>query len=447
MSSQKLKYTINSYSNSKYAVFTLIASFSFTAFNKMDAKTMSKSAIENTGKIIDLYGPRLCGSEAGHKAAAYLQKQLDEFCDSTKLESFKCHPDAFLGWVRMMDVVYVIGNVLCWLNLPIVATGFSFFACAAVFFEAFTYHYFNEKMYPEATGKNVYGIIEPKGEAKQTIIFSGHHDSAKRFGFYEFLPNLFLLRAAFGLLSTYVFFGICLFEDFYYIKSGVSLFSFMGEMPALCRKINIICSCFIPLVLSSWNFVRDSGVPGAGDNLISSCAAVELGKYFSKPENKLQNTRIVLMSFDGEEAGLRGSKAFWHEHAKEFTQIPCYNFNCDSLFIANELTVLLSDINGFEKYDAEFVQEVVKAAKQSDIHVNQKHLLFMLGGTDGAEATRHGAKATTIIGLPWTVGNYEPCYHTMLDTIDKIQPECVENVLTIAHNLFVNMDNKINSKQ
>ena len=111
-----------------------------------------------------------------------------------------------------------------------------------------------------------------------------------------------------------------------------------------------------------------------------------------------------------------------------------------------ELTILLSDINGFEKYDYDFCQEVVKAAEQSNIKINQKHLLFMLGGTDGAEATRAGAKATTIIGLPWTVGDYKPLYHTMLDTPDVLQNDCISAVVTIAHNLFINMDEKVKSK-
>ena len=411
---------------------------------KMDANKYGQAAIDMTAKIIDLYGPRLCGSESGHKAADYLKKEFAECCDDAKVEEFKCHPDAFLGWVKMMDVVYVIGCILCWLNLPFIATFFSLFACAAVFMEAFTYHYFNEKMYPERTGKNVYGTIEPKGEVKQILIFSGHHDSAKRFGFYEFLPSLFLLRSAFGLLSTYTYFGVLLFQDYYYIKNGYSILSFMGEMPELCRKINIVCTCFIPLILSSWNFTKEDGVPGAGDNLISSTIAVQLAKYFSK--NRLENTRLILLSFDGEEAGLRGSKAFWKEHGKELTKLPCYNFNSDSLFVKKELTILLSDINGFEKYDYDFCQEVVKAASQSDIHVNQKNLLFMLGGTDGAEATRAGAKATTIIGLPWTVGDYKPLYHTMLDTPDVLQNDCISAVFTIAQNLFINMDEKVKSK-
>ena len=78
----------------------------------MDSKQCAESALDRTAKIIGLYGPRLCGSQSCHKAAQFIHKELKEVCDDAKIEDFKVHPKAFLGWIKLMDAVFVISLVL-----------------------------------------------------------------------------------------------------------------------------------------------------------------------------------------------------------------------------------------------------------------------------------------------------------------------------------------------
>lgn len=402
----------------------------------MSVSETATSALTRVEEIIKLYGPRLCGDESTHKAAEYLKKDMENYCDTTKLETFKVNPKAFLSWVKIADVLYVISIILAWMNVPIFGALSEMLIVMYYVFENVLFMKFADRFFPEKIGKNVYGIIEPTEEVKNTVVYSGHHDSAFIFGFYEFLPNLFIIRAAVGLLTPLVFSLAMFYESFLLFQSGQGQFNFFGEIPALSRKMNIFFLFYTPIALSSWNFVKNTGTPGAGDNLIASSIGVELAKYFS--EHRPKNTRVVIASFDGEEAGLRGARAFWDAHAKEYQD--AYNFNVDSPFFLKELTLLKSDINGFQPLDQKMVDDIIEIGKKNNLQVNQKDLLLLLGGTDAAEAARHGVRTTTLIGLPWTVGNYQPVYHTMLDKPENVEPEAVDGVFTLAREFILSKD-------
>ena len=406
-----------------------------------EVKKLAENAHSRMSKIIELFGPRLCGDDSTHKAADYLSKELDPYCSYVKKEEFKVHPDAFLGWIKAYDIVFVITIIINWLNLPIISTVLVFCGIITLFFEFVLYYHFSDWHYPSRTGINVYGVVDPKEAPKQAIIFSGHHDSAHRFSFYETFPNLTIPRCALHILSYPAYFGILCYEDYILIQSGQGLFDAFGTIPQTSKTLNLVSLIFIAILLSGYNFILKEGTPGAGDNLISSSIAVELAKYFN--ENKLKNTRLYFVSFDGEECGLRGARAFFDKHEKEFKEIPTYNFNVDSPFLKNEFTLLKSDINGLCKLDHKLVDEIAEIGKKCDIHINKKNLPFMLGGTDAAEAARHGISATTLVGLPWTVGDNIPAYHTYLDTPDIIKPEPVEGVLTLAMNYFIEKDKSL----
>ncbi len=57
-----------------------------------------------------------------------------------------------------------------------------------------------------------------------------------------------------------------------------------------------------------WFFASNKRTSGAGNNFIASTMALEIGRYYS--QNTLKHTRIIIASFDAEEEGLRGSRAF-----------------------------------------------------------------------------------------------------------------------------------------
>src|SRR5512145_3133648 len=74
--------------------------------------TQAARALELTGKIIAETGPRLAGSEACKKGARLLAAEAKPVCDSVKTESFNVHPGAFLGFIKVMAVLYALAAPL-----------------------------------------------------------------------------------------------------------------------------------------------------------------------------------------------------------------------------------------------------------------------------------------------------------------------------------------------
>ena len=67
-------------------------------------------------------------------------------------------------------------------------------------------------------------------------------------------------------------------------------------------------------------------------------------------------------------------------------------------------------------------------------------MVFGGGGTDAAELTRAGVRATTLVAMPTSLVREGLVYHTMQDTVDAIEPAAVEACLRIAHDLVLELD-------
>lgn len=408
---------------------------------KLDSDKATKGAFDRIRTIIGKFGPRLCGDESTHKAVNFIAEDLKQYTSDVFVEDFQVNPLSFLGWIKVTNFLHPLIAILAWLNMPILAFLISIIPSGSFLSQTIFYTRFMESFYPEKTGKNVYGIIEPTEKATKTIIFSGHHDSAYRFGYYEHLPNLAIPRAAMNLLIV-LGITVCTFiEIVLKIYNGISLLSIFNTNYSHSTKvINWIITLTLPGTLTAWNYILPEGSLGAGDNLISTSIGIELAKYFS--ENKLKNTRVIIASFDGEECGLRGSSAFFKKHAEELKQIPTHHFNVDSPFFLNEFVLLTADINGFVKLDPQFAESIASVGKSIGVSCKTKPLPFLLGGTDSAESARVGISATTLVGLPWRAENRVPVYHTHYDTPEAIEPEAVNGVIRLAANYIESVDGK-----
>lgn len=129
---------------------------------------------------------------------------------------------------------------------------------------------------------------------------------------------------------------------------------------------------------------------GAGDNLISTCSIFQIGKYFSKEENRLKNTRLIVASFDGEEAGLRGSRSFFKEFDKtrkeNNDQSKVWHYNIDCPHLKDHIFFLTSYINGTVKLSENMANHCVRIAQDLGIKAYAKPIEFMTGSTDVGES-------------------------------------------------------------
>lgn len=386
---------------------------------------ITEKAFTLTSKIIDEVGPRLAGTDASLNAADLLYNEIETFADSTEKEHFILHKGAFLGWIRILVGCYLFGVGFIWLGYPLVSVILLVSSILILVFQFFLYKPFIDFLYPKKSGCNVVGIIEPKQDVKRQVILSGHHDSARIFNFFIHQPKLYNLRVTGGIVLVILLLVISLVLLF--IPSSL-----------LTLVLKIVASAGFLLTGQMWFFASKKGTPGAGDNLIASSMAIELGRFFS--ENKLQHTRIIIASFDAEEEGLRGARAFAHKHQEHFKNIPTTLLNVDCPYYLKDLFFLTSDINGSVQLSQELAQDLVDIALEKGYPAKHQPIAFLTGGTDAGELAKVGVKATTLMAMPWNNNERASVYHTPNDTVDSIEVPAVEATIDIFLSYIQSID-------
>ncbi len=175
------------------------------------------------------------------------------------------------------------------------------------------------------------------------------------------------------------------------------------------------------------------GGPGAGDNLVSSVMAIRLGRYLADHRDEMpKDTRVWIVSFDAEEAGLRGSAEFFRSRRNEFLAIPTTHLNFDSLYSESELHCIVRDINGTVGLDPDLSAEIIGAGRDCGLDIKPFAMTFPYGGTDAAESARIGLRSVTVVGMPTGLIQEIYVYHTKRDTVDRIEPGVVEACMKLV---------------
>lgn len=396
-------------------------------------KRMQEEVFSETQSLIDEFGPRLAGTESDLKASDKLYDIMSKTFDEAHQESFYVYKNAFLGWIRILVASYLLAVIFIWLKLYMISFSILLISLLVLIIQFFLYLPLLDKLYPKKEAKNVYGIIEPKGEVEKQIIISGHHDSAKIFNFFIHQPKLYNFRTTGSIVIVIMA-----------LISSIFLAIFRNQV-WLYQGVSVSLSILFLLVGQMWFFASKKGSPGAGDNLVAVFNAIAIGKYFK--ENPLSHTRLIIASFDAEEEGLRGARDFAKKHFHELKKIPTILLNQDCLYDEAELFLLTSDLNDFVDLDIDLAKEVAHTAKHLGIHLPLKPLAFLTGGTDAAELQKIGVPSLSIIGMQWSNSNRNLSYHTPQDKLDKVSPEVIKDVLNIFMTYIQNNDQNMMIKE
>lgn len=402
-------------------------------------KTAAENAIQSTTEFVNQFGPRLTGADSTRQTAAAIHKSLKNICDRSAIDKFSVHPRSFLDWIRILVVVYLLSIGLLWIKLPAAAFLLLLVGLLIMVFQFFLYQEIVDPLFKKEEGQNVWGIIEPQAEVQQQVIISGHHDSARIFNFFIHQPKLYSLRVMGGIGSLVLLFVYALVYTIIRFSQGAGFqidFSFLFSPTVIV--FNGLFSLLFLLVGQLWFFASDKGTPGAGDNMIATAIALEVGKHFAAL--KPQHTRIYIVSFDAEEAGLRGARAFFKQHRNEFAQYPAWHFNIDCPYTLKDFFFLTTDINGNVKLSLEMADKCVETAHELGYPSFSKPITFLTGGTDAAESAKIGIKATTLMGMPWGNDDRAAVYHTPLDLPEAIEPQAVQAAIEIATSFISKID-------
>jgi aminopeptidase YwaD len=389
----------------------------------IDFTAAARDCISETDRLLRTHGPRLTGSPACSAAAQELAAELRSFADSVRIDQFPVHPGVFYAYTKVLPAVYAAG-----LLVLIVFPRFSLLPALALclgialmLFQFAFYVHVGDGLFRRRTGFNVEGIVEPAGTAERELIISGHHDSAP---VARIFSSPFRRLYALAIFVPYVFFIVelvILVSRF--LAGGASTPPW--EVHFLIAGLPFAAGYFCMVALRQ-------GSPGAGDNLIASVLAIRLGREIAQRRGDLlRGTRLRIVSFDAEEAGLRGAAAYMRGRAKA-TALPCVHLNLDSLYDPRELQVLTSDINGSVPLSRAMVEQLEECAKECGVPLRRFALIFGAGGTDAAESARIGMPSTTLIAMPTNVFRGDLVYHTPRDTAEHIAPGVVAACMRIA---------------
>jgi hypothetical protein len=395
-----------------------------------------------TDQVVEQYPNRLAGTEACRDAANRIKQEFIKNCDpgSVQVEEFTVHPKSFLKYIPGLVVLYIICSILLYFQFPLPALiGYSL--AIFVFYSQFVrYWEVSDSLFPKTTGYNVFGTIEPEGEVRQQVIVSAHHDAAYVFQLIARVPKYYARFITGGILFLVLGFLVSLV--------GTILAIFHISLPGWIPLVLIAGSLLLlPLAF----FTSGQVSPAAGDNMIAVAIANETAKLFHDAKkvgtNPLRHTRLMVASFDAEEAGLRGARAFCQKHREELLRVKTYVLNIDTLYKVKDLSFLEKDLNASVKLSHEMAQDCVDIAKSLGYPAKISIMPFGAGSTDAAEFGKMRVEATTLVGISFDISQFREglVYHTPNDLSKYIEPAMVEAALKIAQDYVLKKDSEFGS--
>ncbi|MGN0527472.1 MAG: M20/M25/M40 family metallo-hydrolase [Acutalibacteraceae bacterium] len=388
-------------------------------------------AIKSIKNVCKNFGPRPVGSESEKQAQEYMQKDLEKFCDEVKREEYKCSDKAFMAWVPLGAVLLILSIVSYTLGWALVSLILTAVALFFILTEFIFYKPVLDVFFPKVTSGNVYGVRKPSGETKKRIILSGHTDSA-----FEWTYTLKGGRpvTATIIVTAVVTILLSIAANIYAMVHFGGAFgdtTVWGDAGNLGLKIIAVAFYItIPVFVAAlWFCNYKLPVMGANDDLTGCFISCAVAKYLSDNDIRFENTEVAVLCAGGEEAGLRGSKAFakanydmLHEDGVETVFI-----GFDTIRELEFSKIYDKDMTGMVKNDRKVAELLQRSAKNVGLDVEIGTI--ELGSTDAAAMSQAGVKASSFVAMDPTPARY---YHTRLDTADNLSSQAIDAGVKIA---------------
>lgn len=402
-------------------------------------------------EICDTIGPRESGAEEEKLAGDRIESELKSYCDEVRKEKYIASPTAFLGGIRYGAALVLVSIIMYWLSLlvdlailkldPIWSTTFMIIGICLLtlsvsyfILEVMRYHETFDFLFPKKESENIVGIIEPSDNMKQAVIISAHHDSAYEFNLFYYLKRIGQITINIGYGGVVIVFIVSI------IKLILNLLNIYVDLVFLI--FGIIFLAFLPIIGAYMLFHTYNSVPGAFDNLSGVAIVLGVGKYLSEHKDEFapKHTKVYLISFAGEEAGLRGAKRYLKKHYDQLLEEDTKMVNIDSVADTKPIIFVDKEVLVGANHDKDIYEKLKEIAEDAGIDYKIGSLPF--GATDAAAFSKEGIKATTISGLN-LVDELAPYYHTRLDTPDVVKPEALGIVSQICIDYLKRLDGEV----
>ena len=367
------------------------------------------------GGIIERFGGRPPGSAAEAAAQTWLAQEWSAWCDAVETQPFIAALEAKFHALKWFCRAFYLCLALYWVSLP-AATLLA--ALNAILFlgHFVAYRDWLDPLYRRSPSLNVIGTLEPSEPAQHTILIAGHMDSVYEFQWWYRLGHWgAVLTVASGFLIGLqpVFYGLA----WGLRLSGTTAGHLLGALFVLLAPITVVY----------FSLHGPTLVDGAIDNLSGLAIADAVGRHFAQARAQgrgLRRTRLRLISFGSEEAGLKGSYAYARAHVAQLREERAVLVNVDSIKSAESLFIATSEPNLLVRYPPWLVARLSAAFQAVGVPVQTAAVT--IGASDGASFARRGLPAVTIFGL--NPKRLDPTYHTRLDTLANLDPAALTAV-------------------
>ncbi len=386
--------------------------------------------IKSVKNVAKAYGPRPVGSESDAKAREYFKADMAKFCDEYKEEPFRCSDKAFMSWVPIGVVLLLVATVLFVFGMPAVSLAVSALNVFFIVLEFFLYKPVLDIFFKKKESANLVGVRKASGETKKRIIFSGHTDSA-----FEWTYTYHGGRPAVALIMVVAVVSIVVSlvaSVIAIVQSGAINISvvFLNDN-TLLTAFAIAMLVLLPFQVAAFFFTNyKMPVVGANDDLTGCFIALAVSKFMTDNDIRFENTEVQVLLAGGEEAGLRGSKAYAKAHKDELKDdsVETVFVSIDTIRDFDFMKIIDRDLNGLVKNDAR-VAALIKEGASIAGYDNVDSGVISLGSTDSAALSQIGVPAATFIAMDPTPARY---YHTRLDTEENLDPKTIEAGVKIA---------------
>ena len=392
-----------------------------------EVRLYTNYAIKNIKKVCKDHGPRPVGSEAEKNAQLHMQKELESSCDTVTREEYKCSDKAFMSWVPLGAVLLLFSTLMFTLGIPIASLAASAVTLFIILAEFIFYKPVLDIFFPKKTSGNVIGGRKASGETKKRIILAGHTDSAYEWTYTYHGGHAAVLTI---ILTAIVAVLLGIGGSIYAIVAGADGIVWTGDNLAV-KIIAVVTYITVPVIAAAIVFTNyKRPVMGANDDLSGCFVSAAVVKFLAANDIRFENTEVVAAMVGGEEAGLRGTKAFMKAHAEEYKN----EKDVETIFIALDtirehefMAIYDKDMTGMVKNDKRVAKLIQTSAKNVGYDVPIKAI--ELGSTDAAAASQAGIPASAFTAMDPAPARY---YHTRLDTEDNLDPKSLEIGLKIA---------------
>lgn len=386
------------------------------------------------------------GSVGEKMACEYMADYLknDCGCERSDVESFKENPNAFFGWIYF-TITFVLAGMVLFFFMPIVGAVITALGFVILFVQFGLYKKLVDKFFPEKTGHSVTAIKKCTGEVKGRVFFNGHPDAVwnwpvnNKFGGTAHVAHLVT-----SVVSGLIVLGLNIAAA---VKTGCrpvtdyTIAGYTSLYTPVLFWMGIAILVMVPCLVGMY-FMWDENTitDGANDNLTGCYMGIAILKAMKEQGIELEHTEVGVIISGSEEAGLRGAMAWCDAHKGEFDDVPTWIYSYDTIHESRFLGVNYRDLNGTVKSDKEVSDSFANAANELGIKCTKTWVPPFGGATDNAAFNKAGFRSTGITALDHNLQDY---YHTMRDTADNLNPECLADCYAISVRCLENFDRDI----